>query len=101
MEIRILNGGRGREINAAVLAAALNLGYKLTSANPFVRFEVLDWSEFLHICWQGFADFSRTLTITETTSRMHVQLLDDTGRSFEIDVWYSPVHGGIHYVSLY
>lgn len=101
MEIRILNGGRGREINAAVLAAALNLGCKLTSANPFVRFEVLDWSDFLYICWQGFVDFSRTFTINETTSRMHVQLLDDVGRTFETDVWYSLEHKGIHYVSLY
>lgn len=101
MEIRILNGGRGREINAAVLAAALNSGCKLTSSNPFVRFTVPDWSAFLHICWQGFADFSREIAINEKSSRIHTVLLDDMGRTFETDVWYSLEHKGIHYVSLY
>lgn len=101
MEIRILNGGCSREINAAVMASALIAGYKLTFSNPFVRFEVPDWLDFLRIYWNGAADFSRRFAINSKSTRMHVLVVVDDGRTFQTDVWYSVDHKGVHYVSLH
>jgi hypothetical protein len=101
MEIRILNGGCGREINAAVMASALISGCKLTSSSTFVRFEVCDWSAFLHLYWNGAAEFSKAFAANSASTRMHVLVVDDKGRQFQTDVWYSVEHKGVHYVSLY
>lgn len=101
MEIRILNGGRGREINAAVMASALISGCKLISSNPFVRFEVSDWIAFLHIYWNGVAGFSKNFAANSSSTRMHVLVIDKIGRMFQTDVWFSVEHKGVHYVSLY
>lgn len=101
MEIRILNGGRGREINSAVMAQALLSGHKLTTSNPFVRFEVSDWSEFLHIVWEGCAEFSKAFAANSSTTRFHVVVVDVLGRTFQTDVWYDNIYRGLRYVSLY
>lgn len=101
MEIRILNGGRGRELNSAVMTQALLSGHKLTTSNPFVRFEVIDWTEFLHIVWAGYAEYSKTFSANSCTTRFHVVVVDDLGRSFETDVWYDEIYRGLRYVSLY
>lgn len=101
MEIRILNGGRGREINAAIMSAALNAGCKLSSSGCFCWFAVTNWSDFLHIYWWACSSFSMLNTISDSNSRVHVSVFDGSGREFQTDVWYSVEHGGVHYVSLY
>lgn len=101
MEIRILNGGCGRKINAAVMASALLSGCKITSLNPFVRFEVSDWNAFLHIYWISTAEFSKAFAVNSSNTKIHVMIIDDIGRQFQTDVWYSVEHKGVHYVSLY
>lgn len=101
MEIRILNGGRGREINAAIMSAALNAGLKLSSSGVFCWFNVEEWSTFLTIYWWACSSFSMYETISEKASKVHVTVLTDSGREYQTDVWYSLEHKGVHYVSLY
>ena len=101
MEIRILNGSRGRKINAAIMSAALNAGYKLTSSSCYCWFFVDDWSAFLHIFWRACSYFSMQNAISPTNSKVHVLVIDNKAREFHTDVWYSVEHNGVHYVSLY
>lgn len=101
MEIRILNGGRGREINAAIMSAALNAGCKLSSSDCFCWFSVAEWSDFLHIYWWACSSFSMLNAISLENSKVHVSVFDGSGREFQTDVWYSVEHSGVHYVSLY
>lgn len=101
MEIRILNGGRGRKINAAIMSAALDFGCKLSSSGCFCWFTVGEWEDFLRIYWWACSAFSLLETITDSDSRVHVSVFDGSGREFQTDVWYSVEHEGVHYVSLY
>lgn len=101
MEIRILNGGRGRELNAAIMASALIAGKRLTQNNPYVWFEVNDWDEFLHIVWDAHSEYSKLFTLPASPIKVHVVVAVSQNRNYNTEVWYSIEHGGLHYVSLY
>ena len=100
MDIRIMNGGRGREINAAIMAQALISGCKLYASNPFVRFRVSEWSEFLHIVWRAYCECSRDGRGSLMSQRMPVHVILDDGREFDTQVWYDEDERCLKYVSL-
>lgn len=95
-----MNGGRGREINAAIMAQALLAGCKLYASNPFVRFRVAEWSDFLHIVWQAYCACSRDGRGSLMTQRMPVYVILDDAREFYTQVWYDEDDRCLKYVSL-
>ncbi|MBQ2189728.1 MAG: hypothetical protein II452_02540 [Paludibacteraceae bacterium] len=100
MVIQILNGGRGREINAAIMAQALLAGCKLYASNPFVSFRVAEWSEFLHIVWKAYCECSRDGRGSLMYQRMPVHVTLDDAREYDTLVWYDEVDRSLKYVSL-
>lgn len=100
MDIRILNGGRGREINAAIMAQALLSGYKLFASNPFVRFRVSEWVEFIHIVWLAYFACSHDGRGTIMSQRVPVHVILEDGREFDTQVWYDDDDRCLRYVSL-
>lgn len=101
MKIRILDGSRGRKVNAAVMAAALNSGKSLTTQHPFCWFEVDDWYQFLHIVWDALAELSRfnALSADNTYLPVLVEIGDD--RHYATKVWFDTKYKGLRYVSLH
>lgn len=95
-----MNGGRGREINAAIMTQALLSGCKLYASNPFVRFRVNDWTEFLHIVWKAYCACSRDGRGSLMAQRMPVHVTLDDAREFETQVWYDEADRSLRYVSL-
>lgn len=100
MIIRILNGCCGRKLQSAILAEALSKGKKLTFSHPFVSFEVDDWMEFVRMYWHICAEFSRDSRGCLLLERIPVKIIMADGRSFETEVWFDSIAGGLRYVSL-
>lgn len=101
MIIKFLNGGVGRNLNATVMASALNAGKKLTCLNPYVSISVDTWEEFLTIVWNALSELSRSSPMAFETSRLGVRVAIDDGREFRTTVWYDSENRGLRYVSLY
>lgn len=100
MDIRIMNGGRGREINAAIMAQALLAGCKLYATNPFVRFRVAEWTDFLRIVWRAYCECSRDGRGALMSEKMPVNIIMEDGRVFNTKVWYDEDERCLKYVSL-
>lgn len=100
MVIQFLNGGRGREINAAIMAQALISGYKLYSNNPFVRFRVEEWDEFIHIVWLAYFACSHDGRGSLMSEKLSVGITMEDGRNFHTQVWYDEDDRCLRYVSL-
>lgn len=100
MDVRILNGGRGREINAAIMAQALLAGCKLYASNPFVRFRVAEWSEFLHIVWRAYCACSRDGRGSLMSEKISVKVIMEDSREFCTQVWYDEDERCLKYVGL-
>lgn len=101
MKIRILDGTRGRKVNAAVMAAALNSGKSLTTQHPFCWFEVEDWNQFLHIVWDALAELSRFNELNADNTRLPVLVEMSDNRQYNTNVWFDTEYKGLRYVSLY
>lgn len=95
-----MNGGRGREINAAIMAQALLAGCKLYASNPFVRFRVAEWTEFLHIVWKAYCVCSRDGRGSLMSQRLPVRIILDDAREYDTQVWYDEDERSLKYVSL-
>ena len=100
MEVKIMNGGRGRENNAAIMAQALLAGCKLYASNPFVRFRVAEWTDFLHIVWRAYYACSHDGRGSLMAQRMPVRVILDDGREYDTHVWYDEDDRCLKYVSL-
>lgn len=101
MVVRLLDGSCGRDLNAAVIAAAFRNGCLPHESNPWVYFYIFEWSKFLHIVWMAFSEYSRTNTLSSKNSKIPVKVMTDDGREFHTEVWFDDEYKGLRYVSLY
>lgn len=101
MEIEILNGGNGREMNAGIMASALQKGCKLYGKHPLVRFEVPDWHFFCSLVYHTYCEFSRDSRGKYISERIAVTVIMGDGRSFLTHVWCDVDNKCLRYVSLY
>lgn len=101
MNVRVLNGANGRELNASVLTAVALSGIDITRKDCFCWFEVDDWLSFLQIVWRAFAWYSRNHTLTARNSKISVEVVMDDSREYNTYVWFDDVYKGLRYVSLY
>lgn len=99
MTISFVYGAKAGAFSSAVMAAALNSGYKLRIKHPIVSFDVENWEDFLHVVWRACADCSRDSRGKEIVKRLPVGVHynDIVYGTF---VWFDPELKGLHYVSL-
>ena len=88
MEVKILNGGRGRHFNAAIMASALLAGKKLRVNHLHVTFDVDDWNEFCHLAFHAAAEMTRTWEGQYLKDKIHVEVTAASGRIHSTNVWY-------------
>lgn len=101
MKIRILNGARGRDLNAAVIIRAAEMGIDLTWKYPFCWFNVEEWDQFLNIVWLALSEYSRHHTISSDNTKLPVLVEIGDGREYNTCVWFDTEYKGLRYVSLY
>lgn len=101
MIVKFLNGGRGREVNAAVMATALLRGKTLKIDNLHASFDVAEWREFCSIAMHAFAECTRDWRGQLLRQRIPVEVTLIDGRVFNTSIWYDEEFKALRYVSLY
>lgn len=99
MVIRFIYGAKKGAFASAIMAAALNSGKVLRINNPFVSFEVVEWTDFLRIVWTACAECSRDSRGQEIVKRLPVSI-NFHGKMYCTEIWYSPEVKGLYYASL-
>lgn len=101
MTIEILNGGYGREMNAGIMASALQQGCVLHGNHPFVTFNVPDWHFFCSLVYHVYCEFSKDWRGKYISERIQVSVYMEDGRVFHTQVWCDIENKCLRYVSLY
>ena len=101
MTIEILDGCKGREINAGIMAGALLQGCTLRGNHPFVRFDVPDWHFFCSLVYHVYCEFSKDWRGKYISERMPVTVIMADGRSFLTHMWCDVENKCLRYASLY
>ena len=101
MTIKILNGGRGREVNASIMAHALLGGCSLKVDNLFVYFEVERWRDFCSFAYHAYCELSRDSRGVQISKRIEVDVEVNPGLWYHTQVWCDVENRCLRYASLY
>lgn len=99
MVIQFIYGAKAGVFSSAIMAAALNAGFKLNVKHPYVSFDVVRWEDFLRVVWRACADCSRDSRGQEIVKRLPVSI-HYNGKVYGTQVWYDVESEGLRYVSL-
>lgn len=99
MEIQFIYGAKSGAFPSAVMAQALIAGKTLRVSHPFVKFEVEEWSDFLHIVWRAAAECSRDSRGQEFEKKLPVTI-NYHGQAYFTKVWVDVPNNCLRYVSL-
>jgi hypothetical protein len=99
MEVQFIYGAKSGAFPAAIMAQALIAGCTLRISHPFVKFEVAQWTDFLHIVWMAAAECSRDSRGQEIEKKLPITI-NYNGQAFYMKVWFDIANGGLRYASI-